>query len=334
MNSFRNRLYRTLELKNTQSAIDRIVNFSLLLLILLNVVAVILESVEELHKEYALYFWYFELASVSIFTIEYALRVWTCVESLELKTGWRGRLAYVLSPIAIIDLVAILPFFMSMFFSVDTRILRVLRLLRMFKLSRYFAVLSILGSVLKNESKILVSAIFIMMVLVILSSAGIYALERTVQPEAFGSIPKAMWWATVTLTTVGYGDVVPITAAGRSLGMVITVLGVGMAALPAGIIASGFTSELARRREHYELKVMELAQDGDIDKHDKKQLDKMQDQLGITQSDAQQLLKKVVLTQQMASSEEETKSTEDKIQNSANESKTVCPHCGKAYNQV
>jgi voltage-gated potassium channel len=219
-----------------------------------------------------------------------------------------------MSPMALIDLLAILPFYLSVLFAIDTRILRVLRLLRVFKLTRHFAVLEVLGTVLRNEAKTLVSAIFVMFILVVLSSAGIYVVERTAQPEAFGSIPRAMWWATVTLTTVGYGDVIPQTLAGRLLGVVITVLGVGMAALPAGIIASGFTSELARRREAYGLKAKRMLRDGDLDSDDRRELIKARSELGLDRNDAQQVLRKVAM--------ENEASEKTAVQE-------ICPHCGK-----
>jgi voltage-gated potassium channel len=214
---------------------------------------------------------------------------------------------------ALTDLVAILPFYMSMFFSIDTRILRVFRLLRVFKLSRHFSVLGVLGTVLRNESATLLSAIFVMVILVVLSASGIYAVERNIQPEAFGNIPSAMWWATVTLTTVGYGDVVPVTIAGRLLGVCITVLGVGMAALPAGIIASGFTTELARRRESYELTAKKILMDGEINSSDRKILAEKRNELGIEANDARHLLKKAALESATALQNEQV----------------LCPHCGK-----
>jgi voltage-gated potassium channel len=198
----------------------------------------------------------------------------------------------------------------------DTRILRILRLLRVFKLSRHFAVLGVLGTVLRNEAKTLLSAIFVMLILVVLSASGIYVVERDIQPNAFGSIPAAMWWATVTLTTVGYGDVVPVTVTGRLLGVFITVLGVGMAALPAGIIASGFTTELARRRERYEMTAKKILMDGDINSNERKRLAEKREELGLAKDDARQLLKKAALESMTAPGNEVI----------------LCPHCGKPVN--
>lgn len=309
----RARLYAVFEAREQAGVVARAFNIALMLLILVNVIAVILESVEAYRTEYAALFWHLEVSSVAVFTVEYLMRLYACAEHPGYRRGWRGRLRYALSPMAVVDLLAILPFYLSLFFSMDTRVLRVLRLLRVFKLSRHFAVLDVLGTVLRNEAMTLISAIFVMVILVILSSAGIYVVERTAQPEAFGSIPRAMWWATVTLTTVGYGDVVPLTLAGRLLGVVITVLGVGMAALPAGIIASGFTTELARRREAYELKARAAMLNGEINADERRELLRARNELGLERGDAKQVLRKVALENQTTSQTEVER----------------CPHCGK-----
>jgi len=312
--TLRLKIFNLFELQGPAIRTAHLVNTLLMALILINVLAVIIESVDAYRRAYATWLWWFEVFSIGIFTVEYLLRLWVSVEHTRYANGWRGRLRYAVSPMALVDLLAILPFYLSMFVAIDTRILRVLRLLRLFKLTRHFAVLEVIGTVLRNEARTLLSAIFVMIILVILSSAGIHILERAAQPEAFGSIPRAMWWATVTLTTVGYGDVVPQTLAGRLLGVVITVLGVGMAALPAGIIASGFTSELARRREAYELKAMQILRDGEITSSDRRELIKARSALGLERDDAQQVLRKVALETQEAAATSQT---------------GTCPHCGK-----
>ncbi len=314
--SLRKRLADILEMEAPDSGIALWVNTSIMLLISLNVLAIILESVDSLQTAYADWFWRFEIVSIVLFTLEYLTRVWVCVDNPRYGHGWRGRIRYLFTPMALIDLLAILPFYLGMFIQVDTRLLRILRLLRVFKLSRHFGVLAVLASVLRNEAKTLTAAIFVMIILVVLAAAGIYVAEREAQPQVFGSIPRAMWWATVTLTTVGYGDVVPITISGRLLGVVITVLGVGMAALPAGIIASGFTNELAHRRNSYELMARKMIRDGRIDADDRRTLSKLRIELGLDRSTAQQLLRKVTM--------------ESGVQDSAESHSAVCPHCGKS----
>ncbi|NNJ98061.1 MAG: ion transporter [Gammaproteobacteria bacterium] len=284
--TLRYRFYQLLEMRDQTSRLAFFVNTFIMLLIVVNVIAVILESVSSYQRAFGPWFWYVEIFSIAVFTVEYIARLWCSAENLAYGSGWRGRLHYMLTPMALIDLVAILPFYLRAFTSMDARILRILRLLRVFKLSRHFAVLGILGTVLRNEAKTLLSAIFVMLILVILSASGIYVVERNIQPDAFGSIPSAMWWATVILTTVGYGDVVPMTVAGRLLGVFITVLGVGMAALPAGIIASGFTAELARRRERYEMTAKKLLMVCDINSNDRTHLAEKREELGLAADDA------------------------------------------------
>ena len=231
------------------------IDVALVVLIILNVSAVVLESVPDYAEAYQAWFLMFELFSVTIFSIEYILRVWSSLELPEFS-HWgpiKGRLRYMFSAYALIDLAAILPFYMGFFISsVDWRFLRVIRLLRLFKLTRYSGAMQALLQALKAESDSLTAAFFLLFVLFILASSGVYLIENRVQPDAFGSIPAAMWWAMATLTTVGYGDVVPITPWGKLFGGFITIIGVGMVALPAGIIASGFSEHLREQRTSYD----------------------------------------------------------------------------------
>ncbi len=308
----RRKLYKVMEMRDGDSTLSLVVNWFIMVLILVNVFGVILETVDSLQARWQAWFLALEVFSVAVFTAEYLTRLWVCVESGRFSDGWHGRLRYALTPMAIIDLLAILPFFLQMFLAIDTRILRVFRLLRVFKLSRHFTMLGVLGVVLKREAKTLLSAIFILLVLAIMAASGIYLVEHQIQPEVFGSIPRAMWWAIVTLTTVGYGDVVPQTDIGRLFGAFITMIGVGMAALPAGIIASGFTGEIERRRERYETLARSLLKDGVLDDKDRKALIKAREDWGIDRGDAQQILRKAVVESELL-----------------HESPVVCPHCKK-----
>jgi voltage-gated potassium channel len=176
------------------------------------------------------------------------LRLYACVEDPRerYRGGIAGRIRFALTPLAIVDLIAIAPLFFILF-GVDAAQLRLLRILRVFKLAHHSPALAMLGRVVYNERKNLGGAVIILAVLLVLSSSAIYYLEREAQPKAFGSIPDAMWWAMAALTTVGYGDVTPVTALGRVVGGFVTVLGVGMFALPTGILASGFVDEAKRR---------------------------------------------------------------------------------------
>ncbi len=241
-------VFELLDGSDRENTAGRAINLFLILLILANVGAVVLESVADVGVRYSGAFRVFEVISVIIFTVEYGLRLWSCTEDSHRRytDDFRGRLRFALSPMAIIDFLAIAPFYVSMLFVVDLRFLRVFRLLRLLKITRYSPAIEMLGRVLYNERRSLLSALLFMLILLVFAASLMHVIEQSVQPEAFGSIPDAMWWAVVTLTTVGYGDVSPITPFGKLLGAVVTILGVGTFALPAGILASGFAQEMSK----------------------------------------------------------------------------------------
>jgi voltage-gated potassium channel len=193
--------------------------------------------------------WCFELLSVAVFSLEYGLRLWSCVE-LPFLAGlpsWRARLKYALRPLQIVDLLAILPAVASIFLPFDFAALWVLRLFRFLKIARYSSALHSLGRVLAVERGALFGTLVIVLALILMSSTGMYYLERDAQPDKFGTIPDAMWWAVVTLGTIGYGDVVPMTPLGKAFAGVVIILGLGTFALPIAILATGFAQEVARR---------------------------------------------------------------------------------------
>ena len=242
------RVFDLLDGSDREYAAGRAVNLFLILLILANVAAVILESLADVGARYSGAFHVFEVISVIIFTVEYGLRLWSCTEDSHRRftDDFRGRLRFALTPMAVIDFLAIAPFYVSMLFVIDLRFLRVFRLLRLLKVTRYSPAIEMLGRVLYNERRSLLSALLFMLILLVFAASLMHVIEQSVQPEAFGSIPDAMWWAVVTLTTVGYGDVSPITPFGKLLGAMVTILGVGTFALPAGILASGFAQEMSK----------------------------------------------------------------------------------------
>jgi voltage-gated potassium channel len=214
----------------------------LIVLILLNVAAFILETDKSLMREYGEHFHYFDLFSVLIFTLEYLARLYSAPVSPKFS-GPFGRLKYVVSPMGLVDLLAILPFYLS-FFAFDGRVLRllrVLRIIRVMKSVRYFSALSRIVDVTKHKSEELLSSLVIILCLMIFTSTIIYYAEHEAQPEAFSSIIASMWWSVATLTTVGYGDIYPITPIGKLFGAISAIFGVGLFAIPAGIIASGFS---------------------------------------------------------------------------------------------
>jgi voltage-gated potassium channel len=188
-----------------------------------------------------------ETASMVIFTVEFLLRLW--VADLHYKSYARSpRLAYLVSAEGVIDLSAVLPFYLNLFVAAPSPYLDILYMLRILKLVRYSPALATLITVILQERHALVGAVTTILMLLLFSSSVIYAVERTYQPEAFGSIPASMWWGISTLTTVGYGDVTPITPIGRFFGGIVAILGVGMFALPAGVLSSGFIKEMKQRR--------------------------------------------------------------------------------------
>ncbi len=268
----------------------------LITLISMNVVAIILESVQSILLKYQTEFLIFEIFSVAVFTIEYFVRAWCIVEQPDRRYAHRvrGRLRYLLTPMALIDLLAVLPFYLAFLFSIDLRFLRVLRLIRVFKLTRYSSAMSILLSVLRQEAKALAAALFVLMLLIIMSASMIYLFEQEAQPEKFGSIPHAMWWALITLTTVGYGDIVPVTTGGKLFGALISVIGIGIVALPAGILAAGFSGKLHARRMDYETKVEHALEDGVISPEDILALQEEQIASDLSNEDARSILRRMM----------------------------------------
>lgn len=227
---------------SSANKLARRVSVTLIALILLNVLAVMAESVESLRVEYGAWLTGFEVASVAVFSLEYLLRLWSCTSSPRFKHPIVGRVRYIFTPLAIIDLLAILPALL-MWTGVDLRVLRILRLtrlLRLAKLGRYSKALQLMGEVARQKREELVLSLMLMLLMLVVASSLMYLVENEQQPEVFSSIPASMWWGITTLTTVGYGDAYPITILGKLLGAAIAVMGIGLFALPAGIIASAF----------------------------------------------------------------------------------------------
>jgi voltage-gated potassium channel len=223
-------------------------------LILLNVAAMVVESVKRVHESIPGWFLAFEWFSVAVFTVEYIARLWSCVEDPQYKHPVLGRIRFALTALAIVDMLAVLPFYLP-FLSVDLRVLRMFRLLRIMrlmrvaKLARYSESLQMLMRVLRAKREQLISAVFILLIMLIVAATLAYYAENGAQPKAFSSIPAAMWWAAVTLTTVGYGDIYPVTVLGKVVGALIAMLGIGMFALPTAILGAGFLEDLEQQKK-------------------------------------------------------------------------------------
>ena len=228
------------------------VDVILLVLILLNVLAVILETVKSLQLRFGTEFRVFEVISVGVFSVEYAARIWACTADPRYRQPIIGRLRYVSGFDGLVDLLAILPFYITLALpaaALDLRILRVLRLLRfarVLKLGRYSDSLGRMKRVIGARRGDLGVALAAVGVVLILASSAIYYVEVDTQPDVFTSIPAAMWWGISALTTVGYGDITPVTPLGKFLGGIIQLLGIAIFALPAGIIAAGYEEESRR----------------------------------------------------------------------------------------
>ncbi len=233
---------------------SRAVDTFIVILIVLNVVALIVESVKRAYDAIPAWFLAFECFSVAIFTVEYAARLWTCVEDPTYAHPVLGRIRFVLTPLAIVDLLAVLPFYLP-FLSVDLRVLRMFRLLRIMrlmrvaKLARYSESLQMLMRVIRAKREQLMSAVSILLIMLVVAATLAFYAENGAQPKSFSSIPAAMWWAAVTLTTVGYGDMYPVTVLGKIMGALVAMTGIGMFALPTAILGAGFLEDLEQHKK-------------------------------------------------------------------------------------
>jgi voltage-gated potassium channel len=245
----RQSIYESLEATTVSAAPARIIRVGLVVLVILNMLAVALESIDSLRDRYAILFNGLLIFSIVVFTIEYVARIWSCTAdpSGRYRRPLVGRLRYAGKPLTLLDLAAILPFFLALFPGVDLRLLRIFRLLWLLKVMRYLPAIATISHVFLSQRRTLLATFVVMLTTLFIGSTLMYVAERDVQPNAFGNIPQAMWWGVTTLTTVGYGDVVPTSPIGRVTGMVIMLLGIGMFALPTAILAAAFIEESNRK---------------------------------------------------------------------------------------
>lgn len=246
-------VHRILDSRSTGSKSQRFVNGFLIAMILLNTGAVILETDHGLYGQHTAFFHFFDLISVAVFTVEYLLRLWSSTCNPKYSHPFYGRLRYVVSVAAIIDLIAIIPFYLPLLFAFDLRFLRMLRMLefaRFLKLGRYVRASKLIGNVVKSKKEELTISLFATASLILVASCLVYYIEHQVQPNKFSSIPNTMWFCVSTLATVGYGDMYPITTMGKILTALISILGIGMFAIPTGILASAFNDEFRKLKKH------------------------------------------------------------------------------------
>ena len=251
---------------------DKVINVFIIVLIILNVVAVMIETLPSLQEDSQAkeFFDYFDLISVIIFTIEYLLRVWSSNHEKKYSHPVKGRIKYMLSGGALIDLLAILPYYLHAFLGFDLRILRIMRLmrfLRLFRLTAYMKSAQLIVNIFKARVNELLLSLVLVIFLIIFSSCAIYFAEHN-DPQnkhLFSSIPATIWWSVVTLTTTGYGDMYPVTVIGKALAVVIMLTGVAFFALPAGIITAGFLEEFRKNKKRKHVKCPHCGGEVDVD---------------------------------------------------------------------
>lgn len=250
--TMKRRVFQILNKSNDNDRARQAFEITIITLIVASVVSIILQSFASLAMRYQSAFDTFEVFTVVVFTLEYALRIWTA--DMLYPQARHPRLKYMLSFMAWIDLLAILPFYLP-FVAVDLRFLRLFRLFRLsrlfrvFKLGRYVDSLQIIGHVIQESAAQLIASVGSCLLIVLVSAILMYGVENAAQPSKFANIADALWWAVCTLTTVGYGDVYPITALGKLMAAVISIMGVGIVAIPTGIISAGFMEVMESRHQ-------------------------------------------------------------------------------------
>ncbi len=247
--SLKKRIYEILTGSRKGDRLSNAVSAFILTLIAANVVVGVLETERSVAERVPAFFYYFEFVSIVIFSVEYVLRLWSCTSSRKYREPVGGRLRLMRKPMLVIDLIAILPFYLQVFLpGFDLRFIRVLRLFRIFRILRVGHLaesFQTLVNVLREKREGLALSLVVLLVVVVLSSNAMYIAE----PETFSSVPAAMWWGVITITTIGYGDVYPVTPIGKFLGSIVGFLGVCVFALPVGILGAGFVEEMERKRE-------------------------------------------------------------------------------------
>jgi voltage-gated potassium channel len=257
---------------------SRWVELAITIVVLVNCSAVILDSVPEIHAIYKDFFHELEFWSVMFFTTEYIARVWSLGAKFAASEGgsWKGRRQYIFSPFGLVDFFATMPYYMHIFFPyLDLRILRVLRLLRILKLSKYNTALQDLFQAVYSERQAFGSAVFLLTIATVVSASLMHFAEGHEQPEFFGTIPHSIYWAIITITS-GYGNVEPVTKAGEAIALITGFLGVCMAAIMTGIVASAFSNQVARKKAAFEAQIREIFSDGVVSEEEKETLKRLQ----------------------------------------------------------
>lgn len=295
-NRIQQRALEVLEPGRLGDLYSKITDYLIAALVILNIMAVTLESVSDFSVTYASQFYFFEVFSVAIFSVEYLLRVWACAARSDPDSKLFGsyRLGYIFSFSGLIDMVSIIPFYLQALFpGLDLRVLRTLRLLRIFKLSNYNTAIEDLFSAIYEERKSFIAALYLLVIAFVLTSSLIYFAETKAQPDKFGSIPDSMYWSLITLTTVGYGDVSPVTWIGKVISIITALMGVSVVALLTGILANAFSNQIARRKMIFEDQIREALQDGVVDAVESRSLEALRKEFGLSSQQADALMRHV-----------------------------------------
>lgn len=301
--TLRHRLFLILELKSTRDKKAAwLFSWALTLMVLSNVLAVILESVPAIEAQYGLALALFDAFSVLFFSVEYLVRVWTAAEkrlhSPATVTG--RRLSYMLSFHGLIDLIAVLPFFLqSLLPGLDLRFLRVIRIMRILKLSHYSTALEDLLASVYAEKDAFISAIYLLALSILITACLMYYAEHALQPDKFGTIPDAMWWAIITITTVGYGDVTPVSSWGKLIGAFTALSGVFTVALLTGIVASAFATRVRTHEIEFTTEVEEVLKDGHLDAQEQRTIEHLRREYSITEDHARAIVRQIIEEQSM-----------------------------------
>lgn len=251
----RRKVLKMVEVGFTEDAVSRAYDIINMLSIVANLVVAVLMTFNSIYDNYGHILGIIEFVTIIFFGIDYVLRIWTAPELYPDLPTARAIKKYILSFSGIVDIMSFLPYFLPVFIpggAVAFRMLRIVRIFRLFRVNAYYDSINVITQVLKSKRQQLISSVFIVLVLMMASSLCMYSIENSVQPKVFENAFSGIWWAASTLLTVGYGDIYPITVAGKALGIVITFLGCGMVAIPTGIISAGFVEQYSRLREFSE----------------------------------------------------------------------------------
>lgn len=291
--SFRAKVYALMEPSGHSGRLHFYLDNFIVFWIALSIICVVLESVQSVHEVLSVQFAWVDTLAFSVFTMEYLARAYAAPENPKFKVLTHKRLGHVLTFQALVDLITILPFFLEHFlpYPLDLRFLRIFRLSRMLKLTRYTSATDTLVQVLKREWPVIFSSIFVLLLLIVMTASLGYLLEHDAQPDVFTNIPEAIYWAMTTLSSIGYGDMAPITPLGRAVTAVIAIVGVGVFALPAGLLASAFTDQLQLNRDQFKLEIQHAIERGGPTPKELTQLGVRAEQLHLPQEELDRLVK-------------------------------------------